>query len=92
MDSTLKDSFPSSGRPVAITTPEMIKNIHKMVIDNCTLKVSDIAETTRMSTERVLCQVVASFANGLPKFDPEDFRSKIWHCTSETTANFCIYL
>lgn len=44
---------PRSGRPVEVTTPEMIDKIHKIVVEDRRLKVSEIAETTRMSTERV---------------------------------------
>ena len=44
---------PRSGRPVEVTTPEMIEKIYKMVVEDRRLKVREIAETTRMSTERV---------------------------------------
>ncbi|CAH2090560.1 unnamed protein product [Euphydryas editha] len=44
---------PRSGRPVEVTTPEMIGKIHMMVMEDRRLKVSEIAEATRTSTERV---------------------------------------
>jgi len=42
-----------SGRPVEVTTSEMIEKIHKIVLEDRRLKVHQIAETCRMSAERV---------------------------------------
>lgn len=36
-----------SGRPIEVKTPEMTEKIHKKVMENLKLKVSDIAENTR---------------------------------------------
>ncbi|XP_014469757.1 PREDICTED: putative uncharacterized protein FLJ37770 [Dinoponera quadriceps] len=44
---------PRSGRSVEVTTPEMIEKIHKIVMEDRRLKVSETVEATRMSTERV---------------------------------------
>lgn len=44
---------PRSGRPVEVTTSEMIEKIHKIVLEDRRLKVHEIAETCRMSAERV---------------------------------------
>lgn len=44
---------PRSGRPVEVTTSEMIKKIHQIVLEDRRLKVHQIAETCGMSGERV---------------------------------------
>ncbi|XP_020282790.1 histone-lysine N-methyltransferase SETMAR-like [Pseudomyrmex gracilis] len=42
-----------SGRPNKVTTPAMIQKIHKIVMDDCRLKLRDIAEIVDISSERV---------------------------------------
>lgn len=42
------------GRPNEVTTPEMINKIHDIVLNDPQVKVREIAETVRISTERVL--------------------------------------
>lgn len=42
-----------SGRPVEVTTPEMIEKIHQIVLEDRRLKVHEIAEICGISTERV---------------------------------------
>lgn len=44
---------PRSGRPIEVTTPENIQKIHRMVLNDRKLKVSEIAEIMHMSKERV---------------------------------------
>ncbi|XP_025829860.1 uncharacterized protein LOC112904322 [Agrilus planipennis] len=44
---------PRSGRPVEVTTPDMIEKIHQIVLGDRRLKVREIAETCKMSYERV---------------------------------------
>lgn len=44
---------PRLGRPVEVTTSEMIEKIHQIVLNDRRLKVHEIAETCRMSDERV---------------------------------------
>ena len=50
---TSTDDEPRSGRLVEVTTGEMIEKIHKIVLGDRRLKMSQIAETTGMSTDRV---------------------------------------
>ena len=42
-----------SGRPVEVTTPEMIAKIHRIVMDDRRMKVRDIAEIVGISVDRV---------------------------------------
>lgn len=44
---------PRSGRPIEVTTPDMIEKIHQIVLKDRRLKVREIAETCMMSYERV---------------------------------------
>lgn len=44
---------PRSGRPIEVTTPDMIEKIHQIVLKDRRLKVREIAETCKMSYERV---------------------------------------
>lgn len=42
-----------SGRPIEVTTPEMIEKIHQILLNDRRLKVREIAETFNVSYERV---------------------------------------
>ncbi|XP_055916969.1 protein GVQW3-like [Eupeodes corollae] len=42
-----------SGRPVEVTTPDMIEKIHQIVLEDRRLKVHEISKTCKMSNERV---------------------------------------
>lgn len=42
---------PRSGRSAKVTTPEMIQKIHKIVLEDRRVKVTEIDETVKMSTE-----------------------------------------
>ncbi|KAF7283007.1 hypothetical protein GWI33_001594 [Rhynchophorus ferrugineus] len=42
-----------SGHPKEVVTDENIKNIHQMILNDRKLKLNDIAETLKISTERV---------------------------------------
>uniref|UniRef100_T1IEN8 Uncharacterized protein n=1 Tax=Rhodnius prolixus TaxID=13249 RepID=T1IEN8_RHOPR len=42
-----------SGRPVEVTTPEIIDKIHDMVMDDRRVKVREIASAVGISNERV---------------------------------------
>lgn len=44
---------PRSGRPIEVTTPENIQKIHRMVLNDRKLKLSEIAELMHMSKERI---------------------------------------
>ena len=44
---------PRSGRPISTTTPENVEAIHEMILQNRRISSKDIAETMRMSKERV---------------------------------------
>ena len=44
------------GRPNEVTTPEMEKKIHKMVLDDCRLKVCNMADTLDISKSAVLIE------------------------------------
>ena len=46
--------IPSPGRPNEITTPEMISNIHDIILNDPKVKVRKIAEIVSISTERVV--------------------------------------
>jgi transposase len=44
---------PREGRPKSATTPEIIEQVHDMVLDDRRMKVHEIAETIGISKERV---------------------------------------
>ena len=44
---------PCEGRPKSATTPEIIEQVHDMVMDDRRMKVREIAETIGISKERV---------------------------------------
>ncbi|KAJ0179112.1 hypothetical protein K1T71_004824 [Dendrolimus kikuchii] len=46
-----------SGRPKTATTAENIAKVHQMVLDDCRIKVREIAEVMNMSKERV-CHIL----------------------------------
>ena len=50
---TSTDDETGSGRLIEVPTGEMIEKIHKIVLGDRRLKMSQIAETTGMSTDRV---------------------------------------
>ena len=50
---TSTSDAPYTGRPVEVTTPENIQKIHRMVLNDCKLKLSEIAQTMNMSSKRV---------------------------------------
>ena len=47
-------TIPNPGRPNEITTPEMINEIHDIVLNDPKVKVREIAEIVSISTERVV--------------------------------------
>ena len=49
---SLKDD-PCEGRPKSATTPEIIGQVHDMVLDDWWMKVHEIDETIGISKERV---------------------------------------
>jgi hypothetical protein len=51
--STSLEVNPRDGRPVSATTPEIIEQVHDMVLDDRRIKVREIAETIGISKERV---------------------------------------
>jgi transposase len=44
---------PREGRPKSATTPEIVKQVHDVVLDDWQMKVHEIAETIGISKERV---------------------------------------
>jgi histone-lysine N-methyltransferase SETMAR len=44
-----------SGRPIELTTPEMVKKMHKMVLDDRRLKVREIADMVGISKSAIHC-------------------------------------
>lgn len=50
---TSTDDAERSGRPKEVTTPENIKEIHKMILNDRRLKVREIADSLKISDERV---------------------------------------
>jgi histone-lysine N-methyltransferase SETMAR len=44
---------PREGRPKSATTPEIIEQVHDITLDDWRMKVREIAETIRISKERV---------------------------------------
>jgi transposase len=50
---TSLESDPRDGRPVSATTPQIIEQVHGMVMDDRRMKVREIAETIGISKERV---------------------------------------
>jgi transposase len=44
---------PREGRPKSATTPEIIEQVHDMILDDRRMKVREIAETIGISKERV---------------------------------------
>ena len=51
---TSTETIPSPGRPNEITTPEMIKEIHDIVLNDPKVKVRVIAEIASISTQRLV--------------------------------------
>ena len=50
---TSLEDDPREGRPKSATTPEIIEQVHDMVLDDRRIKVREIAETIGISKERV---------------------------------------
>jgi len=50
---TSLENDPREGRPKSATTPEIIEQVHDMVLDDRRMKVCEIAETIGISKERV---------------------------------------
>jgi hypothetical protein len=50
---TSLENDPHEGRPESATTPEIIEQVHDMVLDDRQMKVREIAETIGISKERV---------------------------------------
>jgi len=50
---TSPEDNPREGRPKIATTPEIIKQMHDMILDDRRMKVREIAETIGTSNERV---------------------------------------
>jgi len=50
---TSLEDDPREGRPKNATTPEIIEQVHNMVLDDRWMKVREIAETVGISKERV---------------------------------------
>jgi len=50
---TSLEDDPREGRPKSATTPEIIEQVHDMVLDDGRMKVREIAETMGISKERV---------------------------------------
>jgi hypothetical protein len=50
---TSLEGDPREGRPTSATTPEIIEQVHDMVLDDRRMKVREIAETIGISKERV---------------------------------------
>jgi histone-lysine N-methyltransferase SETMAR len=50
---TSLEDDPREGRPKSATTPEIIEEVHDMVLDDWRMKVHEIAETIGISKERV---------------------------------------
>jgi len=50
---TSLEDDPRDGRPKSATTPEIIEQVHDMVLDDQRMKVCEIAETIRISKEHV---------------------------------------
>ena len=51
---TSTDDAERSGRPNEVFTEENIIKVHRIVLDNRKIKVSEIAEMIKISTDRVL--------------------------------------
>lgn len=47
------DDDPREGRPKSATTPEIVKKVHDMILDDRRIKVREIAEAVGISKERV---------------------------------------
>jgi transposase len=50
---TSLEDDPRDGHPISATTPEIIEQVHDMVLDDRRMKVREIAETIGISKERV---------------------------------------
>lgn len=51
-----------SGRPTTVTTTDNIEKIHQMVLDDCRIKVREIAEAVGISIKRV-CHILTEELN-----------------------------
>ncbi|XP_055307456.1 histone-lysine N-methyltransferase SETMAR-like [Sitodiplosis mosellana] len=51
---TSTETIPSPGRPIEVTTPEMIGKIHDLVLDEPKIKVREIVKAVNVSYERVV--------------------------------------
>ena len=50
---TSTNDEPHSGRPSYVTTPEMIRNVVRLVTDDCKLNVREISKMVNISTEHL---------------------------------------
>jgi predicted XRE-type DNA-binding protein len=50
---TILEDDPHDGRPFSATTPEIIEEVHDLLLDDRQMKVREIAETISISKERV---------------------------------------
>jgi transposase len=68
---TSLEDDPREGRPKSATTPEIIEQVHDMVLDDGRMKVREIAETTGISKERVgyILHEELDMKNALRKMD-----------------------
>jgi transposase len=48
-DRTSLEDDPHEGRPKSATTPEIIEQVHNMVLDDCRMKLCETAETVAIS-------------------------------------------
>ena len=46
---------PREGRPNSVTTPEIIEQVHDILLDDRRMKLREVAETIGISNERVGC-------------------------------------
>lgn len=54
---TSTETIPSPGRPIEVTTPEMIEKIHDLILDDPKLKVREIVKMVNISHDRV-CHIL----------------------------------
>jgi len=64
---TSLEDDPHEGCPKSATTPEIIEQVHDMVLDDWRMKVHEIAETIGITKEQRMCRIYFAWRIGYEK-------------------------
>ena len=85
------------GRPNEVTTPELVKKIQKMVLDDRRLKVLELADMVGFSKsafghEKAVRKMGAAFTQWNKNSIVRMFQSSVWRCFTAIKPSFGIDL